>query len=179
MKCKVKEAAEKHGMNFRIIDKQHFGISLDETTAREDINEIGIVVAEALGNQHEELVCDPNCQKFSGIPAEMQRTSKFMQAPMFFKYRSETDMMRYMKKLENRDLSLNRCMIPLGSCTMKLNPATSMYALSWPEFGNIHPFVPAPHQRACIGQRRGHPPHPACAFLVGGIHGIHPRRRVP
>ena len=141
--CKVKEAAEKHGMNFRIIDKQHFGISLDETTAREDINEIGIVVAEALGKQHEELVCDPNCQKFSGIPAEMQRTSKFMQAPMFFKYRSETDMMRYMKKLENRDLSLNRCMIPLGSCTMKLNPATSMYALSWPEFGNIHPFVPA------------------------------------
>ncbi len=141
--CKVKEAAEKHGMNFRIIDKQHFGISLDETTAREDINEIGIVIAEALGKEHEELVCDPNCQKFSGIPAEMQRTSKFMQAPMFFKYRSETDMMRYMKKLENRDLSLNRCMIPLGSCTMKLNPATSMYALSWPEFGNIHPFVPA------------------------------------
>ncbi|MBP5797166.1 MAG: glycine dehydrogenase (aminomethyl-transferring), partial [Bacteroidales bacterium] len=141
--CKVKEAAEKHGMNFRIIDKQHFGISLDETTAREDLNEIGIVVAEALGKQHEELVCDPNCQKFSGIPTEMQRTSKFMQAPMFFKYRSETDMMRYMKKLENRDLSLNRCMIPLGSCTMKLNPATSMYALSWPEFGNIHPFVPA------------------------------------
>ena len=141
--CKVKEAAEKHGMNFRIIDKQHFGISLDETTAREDINEIGIVVAEALGKQHEELVCDPNCQKFSGIPTEMQRSSKFMQAPLFFKYRSETDMMRYMKKLENRDLSLNRCMIPLGSCTMKLNPATSMYALSWPEFGNIHPFVPA------------------------------------
>ena len=141
--CKVKEAAEKHGMNFRIIDKQHFGISIDETTAREDINEIGIVVAEALGKQHEELVCDPNCQQFSGIPTEMQRTSKFMQAPMFFKYRSETDMMRYMKKLEDRDLSLNRCMIPLGSCTMKLNPATSMFALSWPEFGNIHPFVPA------------------------------------
>ena len=141
--CKVKEAAEKHGMNFRIIDKQHFGISIDETTAREDINEIGQVIAEALGKQHEELVCDPNCQKFSGIPTEMQRTSKFMQAPMFFKYRSETDMMRYMKKLEDRDLSLNRCMIPLGSCTMKLNPATSMFALSWPEFGNIHPFVPA------------------------------------
>ena len=141
--CKVKEAAERHCMNFRIIDKQHFGISIDETTAREDLNEIGIVVAEALGKQHEELVCDPNCQKFSGIPAEMQRTSKFMQAPLFFNYRSETDMMRYMKKLENRDLSLNRCMIPLGSCTMKLNPATSMYALSWPEFGNIHPFVPA------------------------------------
>lgn len=141
--CKVKEAAEKHGMNFRIIDKQHFGISLDETTSKEDLNEIGEVVAEALGKQHEELVVDPNCANFSGIQPEMRRTSKFMQAPMFFKYRSETDMMRYMKKLENRDLSLNRCMIPLGSCTMKLNPATSMYALSWPEFGNIHPFVPA------------------------------------
>ena len=141
--CKVKEAAEKHGMNFRIIDKQHFGISIDETTTKEDLNEIGQVVAEAMGKQHEELVVDPNCAKFSGIQPEMRRTSKFMQAPMFFKYRSETDMMRYMKKLENRDLSLNRCMIPLGSCTMKLNPATSMYALSWPEFGNIHPFVPA------------------------------------
>ena len=141
--CKVKEAAEKHGMNFRIIDKQHFGISIDETTGRDDINEIGMVVAEALGVAHQPLVCDPNCQKFNGIQPEMQRTSKFMQAPLFFKYRSETDMMRYMKKLENRDLSLNRCMIPLGSCTMKLNPATSMYALSWPEFGNIHPFVPA------------------------------------
>ncbi len=141
--CKVKEAAEKHGMNFRIIDKQHFGISIDETTTKEDLNEIGQVVAEAMGKQHEELVVDPNCANFSGIQPEMRRTSKFMQAPMFFKYRSETDMMRYMKKLENRDLSLNRCMIPLGSCTMKLNPATSMYALSWPEFGNIHPFVPA------------------------------------
>ena len=141
--CKVKEAAERHGMNFRIIDKQHFGISIDETTTKEDLNEIGQVVAEAMGKLHEDLVVDPNCAQFSGIQPEMRRTSKFMQAPLFFKYRSETDMMRYMKKLENRDLSLNRCMIPLGSCTMKLNPATSMYALSWPEFGNIHPFVPA------------------------------------
>lgn len=141
--CKVKEAAERHGMNFRIIDKQHFGISIDETTTKEDLNEIGQVVAEAMGKPHEDLVVDPNCAQFSGIQPEMRRTSKFMQAPLFFKYRSETDMMRYMKKLENRDLSLNRCMIPLGSCTMKLNPATSMYALSWPEFGNIHPFVPA------------------------------------
>jgi glycine dehydrogenase len=130
-------------MNFRIIDKQHFGISIDETTSREDLNEIGEVVAEALGKKHEELVCDPNCQNFCGIQEGMRRTSAFLTAPVFSKYRSETDMMRYMKQLENRDLSLNRCMIPLGSCTMKLNPATSMFALSWPEFGNIHPFVPA------------------------------------
>ena len=141
--AKLKQVAEQHQMNFRIIDGTHFGISIDETTCRDDINEIGLVVATALGKQHEELVCDGNCKKFNGIQPELCRTSKFMQAPLFFKYRSETDMMRYMKKLENRDLSLNRCMIPLGSCTMKLKPATSMYALSWPEFGNIHPFVPA------------------------------------
>ena len=141
--CKVKEAAEKHCMNFRIIDKQHFGISIDETTCREDLDEIGMVIAEALGKAHQPLVCDPNCQNFCGIQEGMRRTSAFLTAPVFSKYRSETDMMRYMKQLENRDLSLNRCMIPLGSCTMKLNPATSMFALSWPEFGNIHPFVPA------------------------------------
>lgn len=141
--CKVKEAAEKHCMNFRIIDKQHFGISIDETTCREDLDEIGMVIAEALGKAHQPLVCDPNCQNFCGIQEGMRRTSAFLTASVFSKYRSETDMMRYMKQLENRDLSLNRCMIPLGSCTMKLNPATSMFALSWPEFGNIHPFVPA------------------------------------
>lgn len=141
--CKVKEIAEKHCMNFRIIDKQHFGISIDETTCREDLDEIGMVIAEALGKAHQPLVCDPNCQSFCGIQEGMRRTSAFLTAPVFSKYRSETDMMRYMKQLENRDLSLNRCMIPLGSCTMKLNPATSMFALSWPEFGNIHPFVPA------------------------------------
>ena len=141
--CKVKEVAEKHCMNFRIIDKQHFGISIDETTCREDLDEIGMVIAEALGKKHQPLVCDPNCQNFCGIQEGMRRTSAFLTAPVFSKYRSETDMMRYMKQLENRDLSLNRCMIPLGSCTMKLNPATSMFALSWPEFGNIHPFVPA------------------------------------
>ena len=141
--CKVKEAAEKHCMNFRIIDKLHFGISIDETTCREDLDEIGMVIAEALGKAHQPLVCDPNCQNFCGIQEGMRRTSAFLTAPVFSKYRSETDMMRYMKQLENRDLSLNRCMIPLGSCTMKLNPATSMFALSWPEFGNIHPFVPA------------------------------------
>lgn len=141
--CKVKEAAERHCMNFRIIDKQHFGISIDETTGRDDINEICQVIAEALGLQHQELVCDPNCQLFCGIQEGMRRSTPFLTAPVFSKYRSETDMMRYMKKLEDRDLSLNRSMIPLGSCTMKLNPATAMFALSWPEFGNIHPFVPA------------------------------------
>ncbi|MBQ2499285.1 MAG: glycine dehydrogenase (aminomethyl-transferring), partial [Bacteroidales bacterium] len=83
--CKVKEVAEKHGMNFRIIDKQHFGISIDETTSREDLNEIGEVVAEALGKKHDELVCDPNCQSFCGIQEGMRRTSAFLTAPVFSK----------------------------------------------------------------------------------------------
>lgn len=142
--CQVEEIALQHGINFRIIDKYHFGISLDETTALADVNEIVSVVCTAIGKIHTDFVCDPVvCGTFTGIQESIRRTSAYMQAPLFFKYRSETDMMRYMKKLENRDLSLNRAMIPLGSCTMKLNPATAMFALSWPEFANIHPFVPA------------------------------------
>ena len=71
------------------------------------------------------------------------RASKYLQHPVFNSHHSETEMMRYIKKLEIKDLSLNRSMIPLGSCTMKLNAATELFALSWPEFGAIHPFVPA------------------------------------
>jgi len=142
--CKLNEIALQHKMNFRIIDKRHFGISLDETTSLKDVNEIVAVVCELMGVSHEDFVCNPDvCREMNGIQHSMRRTSSYLTAPVFSKYRSETDMMRYMKKLENRDLSLNRTMIPLGSCTMKLNPATSMFALSWPEFANIHPFVPA------------------------------------
>ena len=141
--CALNEKALEHKMNFRIIDKQHFGISLDETTTLEDVNEIVGLTAELLGVAHEDYVCCPKCcQELNGIQEGMRRTSAYLTAPVFSKYRSETDMMRYMKKLEDRDLGLNRSMIPLGSCTMKLNPATAMFALSWPEFGNIHPFVP-------------------------------------
>lgn len=142
--CKVNEKMLEHKINVRIIDKQHFGISLDETTSLADVNELVAVVCEVLGKKHVDFECNPKiCSTLCGIQEGMQRKSAYLQAPLFFKYRSETDMMRYMKKLEDRDLSLNRSMIPLGSCTMKLNPATSMFALSWPEFGNIHPFVPA------------------------------------
>lgn len=142
--CKVNEKMLEHKINVRIIDKQHFGISLDETTSLADVNELVAVVCEVLGKKHIDFECNPKiCSTLCGIQEGMQRKSAYLQAPLFFKYRSETDMMRYMKKLEDRDLSLNRSMIPLGSCTMKLNPATSMFALSWPEFGNIHPFVPA------------------------------------
>ena len=79
------------------------------------------------------------------IPDFLYRKSSFMQNEVFNKYHSETDMMRYIKSLENKDLSLTHSMIPLGSCTMKLNAASALFPLSWSEFGNLHPFPPA-HQ---------------------------------
>lgn len=139
----VCEAAVKNEMNFRCIDDTHFSISLDETTTLADVNQIVAIVAQVICAKHTAYVCEPEyCTNLQTIPAELLRTSDYLTHPVFNTYHSETDMMRYMKKLENRDLSLNRTMIPLGSCTMKLNAAAEMFALSWPEFASIHPFVP-------------------------------------
>lgn len=115
-------------------------ISTDELTTLRDINDIVAVFAEAAGKKAEEVtaLCDCLC-----IDEKFKRTSPFLRERTFNSYHSETDMMRYIKMLERKDFSLANGMIPLGSCTMKLNPAASMFAMSWPEFGNIHPFVPA------------------------------------
>ncbi|MBN2639137.1 MAG: aminomethyl-transferring glycine dehydrogenase [Bacteroidales bacterium] len=135
----LRAEAEKHNINFRYIDAYHIGISLNETTEVDDLNEILQVLAEVSGNEVHKLSTDKKCF----IPENLKRTSDFMSHPVFQNYRSETQMMRYLKKLENKDLALNRSMIPLGSCTMKLNAASEMMPVSWPEFTNIHPFVPA------------------------------------
>lgn len=115
-------------------------ISTDEVTTLKEINEIVGVFAEAAGKKAEEVtsLCDCLC-----IDEKFLRKSAFMQERTFNSYHSETDMMRYIKMLERKDFSLANGMIPLGSCTMKLNPAASMFAMSWPEFGGVHPFVPA------------------------------------
>ncbi len=115
-------------------------ISTDELTTLRDINDIVAVFAEAAGKKAEEVteLCDCFC-----VDDKFRRTSPYLQERTFNSYHSETDMMRYIKMLERKDFSLANGMIPLGSCTMKLNPAASMFAMSWPEFGNIHPFVPA------------------------------------
>jgi glycine dehydrogenase len=115
-------------------------ISTDEVTTLKEINELVSVFAEAAGKKAEEVtsLCDCFC-----IDDKFHRKSAFMQERTFNSYHSETDMMRYIKMLERKDFSLANGMIPLGSCTMKLNPAASMFAMSWPEFGGIHPFVPA------------------------------------
>jgi glycine dehydrogenase len=139
----LREAVLNKKMNFRYINDREFGISIDEVTRLEDINTILEIFATVAGKEFAKFVCDPvECQKIETFSKEFQRSSKFLTHENFNTYHSETDMMRFMKKLENRDLALNRSMIPLGSCTMKLNAATEMFALSWPEYAGIHPFVP-------------------------------------
>ena len=139
----IRSKALGNGMNFRYIDENHIGISLDETTTRKDAEAIVLLFAEA-GQTKKPSVHfnDSGISAKAYIPESLQRTSDFMEHPVFSKYVSETQMMRYMTKLENKDLALNRSMIPLGSCTMKLNAAAEMMPVSWPEFTNIHPFVP-------------------------------------
>ncbi len=139
----IGQLALDHQINFRLIDDKHIGISLDETTTLEDVNTILSVFAQAAGKDFKAFVCDPvECRKITTIPDQLQRESAYLQQACFNSYHSETEMMRYLKKLENRDLALNRTMIPLGSCTMKLNAASEMFVMSWPDFANIHPFVP-------------------------------------
>ncbi|MDD4141732.1 MAG: aminomethyl-transferring glycine dehydrogenase [Bacteroidales bacterium] len=141
--CTINDMALKNEMNFRIISKEELSISLDETTSLNDVNEIIKIFSDAADKPFTPFVCDKAiCQKMASIPTYMQRTSDFMTAKVFNEYHSETDMMRYMTYLENKDLALNRCMTPLGSCTMKLNAAAWMFCLSMPEFSSIHPFVP-------------------------------------
>jgi len=130
-------------MNFRYINGTTFGISIDETTSLTDINTILEICALANNKAFKTFVCNPaECELITTIPASLQRKSPYLTHPVFSRNHSETEMMRYIKKLEEKDLSLNRAMIPLGSCTMKLNAAVELFHLSWPEFGAIHPFVP-------------------------------------
>ncbi|MBP5412520.1 MAG: aminomethyl-transferring glycine dehydrogenase [Bacteroidales bacterium] len=141
----VRKVALENKINFRYICDECIGISIDETTSLNDINDILRVLATAAGRDFEPVCCNGSCscECDETIAPNLKRTSAYLTHPVFNTYHSETEMMRYMKKLEVKDLSLNRAMIPLGSCTMKLNAAAEMMPLSWAEFGAIHPFVPA------------------------------------
>ena len=143
--AKVREVAEKHEINFRYICDECIGISIDETTEKADLDAIVACLAEAAGKKAEALECKGCCCKFAdeAIPADLKRTSDYLTQKVFNSYHDETSMMRYIKRLEEKDLSLNRAMIPLGSCTMKLNAAAEMMPLSWSKIGGLHPFVPA------------------------------------
>ncbi len=136
---KVRDIAIRNKINFRYTDDKYIGISVDESTTVEDVELILQVFAEFAAA--DSVSVDFNNERFA-IPANLNRVSDYLQDEVFNTYHSETEMMRYMKKLENRDLALNRTMIPLGSCTMKLNAAAEMFSLSWPEFAALHPFIP-------------------------------------
>lgn len=134
----IRNAALEAEMNFRYIDEKTVGISSDEKISKEEINTILNIFAKAAGKEFEAKEVEEKVY-FDG---KFSRTSDFLTLEVFNRYRSETAMMRYMKNLEKKDIGLNTSMISLGSCTMKLNSAVSMFPLSWPEFGGIHPFVP-------------------------------------
>ncbi len=136
----IKPIAEKHNINFYYPNKETVQLSLNETTTLSDLNNVIAVFAEAVNQQPEKI---NRLLDNSHIPDKLKRKSEFMTHEVFNSYHSETEMMRYIKKLERKDLSLNHSMISLGSCTMKLNAASEMLPLSNPNWGNIHPFVPA------------------------------------
>ena len=143
IQIKIKKQALSAGINLRYIDNEHIGISLDETVESRDIQTIFNLFAQALGKETSSIrFPDYEDGIEANIPKALQRKGDFLSHPVFHNYHSETKMMRYIKELEKKDLSLTTSMIPLGSCTMKLNPATAMMPVSWPEFSNVHPFVP-------------------------------------
>jgi glycine dehydrogenase len=135
----VLERARQHGINLRPVDAATLGIALDETTRPAD-------VAELLAIFNDDAA--PDFDPAALLPADWQspvanRRSPFLQHPVFQRYHSETEMLRYLRRLEAKDLSLCHSMIPLGSCTLKLNATSQMMPLSWPEFARLHPFGPA------------------------------------
>lgn len=137
---KIRPLALEQKINFFYVDENLIRMSFDEVSNLAEVNTVLLIFAKAAGKKFTPL---KEIVEESHITKSMQRTSAYLTEPVFKKYHSETDMMRYIKKLEHRDISLADSMISLGSCTMKLNPAVTMMPLSWAEFGNIHPFVPA------------------------------------
>lgn len=140
--AQVLEKAEVGEMNFRYFENGDIGLSFDETTAIEDVKAILDVFAAAKGVSNSFDIEAGAEQVSLNLPANLARTSDFMTHPVFNDYHSEHEMLRYIKRLENKDLSLVHSMISLGSCTMKLNATAEMIPVTWPEFGNIHPFAP-------------------------------------
>ena len=137
----IHEAARAERINLRQVDADHVGISLDETTTREVVQ----AVWRAFGVTASVDALDGSAPE--GIPAPLRRDDVILDHPVFERYRTEHEMMRYLRRLADKDLALDRTMIPLGSCTMKLNAATEMAPVTWPEFAQIHPFAPADQTR--------------------------------
>lgn len=134
----AQKCASNGRMNFRVIDDDHLGITIDETVGKKQIQEIlGAFTTDAV-----DVVQLAEGLEANTIPEAFQRTTPYLTHPVFNSHHSETEILRYMNHLQSKDLSLLHSMIPLGSCTMKLNATTEMIPLSWPEFSGIHPFAP-------------------------------------
>lgn len=129
---KIHKKAHDNKVNLRIINNNHVGISLDETTTSEALDNLVSIFGVSVKDETE----------INNYGADLKRTTKYLQHPVFNTNHSETAMLRYIRTLSDRDLALDRTMIPLGSCTMKLNATTEMEAVTWPEFSSLHPFTP-------------------------------------
>jgi glycine dehydrogenase len=127
-------AAHDQLMNIRVLDEDHISISLDETTTNQEVNKIVKFFKPIERKEKVILSFD--------LPVDLQRSSKYLTHPVFHMYRTETEMLRYIRKLSDKDIALDRAMIPLGSCTMKLNATSEMIPVGWEEFSNIHPYAP-------------------------------------
>lgn len=141
-------AVEKQRINFRVLNDSRLGITIDETVEDGDLHDILTVFANFSGAERMATVegisrdLGLTSSEIAGIPASIRRNSSYLTLPVFNSYHSETQLLRYIHHLQSKDLSLTHSMIPLGSCTMKLNATTEMIPISWPEFSSIHPFVP-------------------------------------
>nr|MBF0681202.1 glycine dehydrogenase (aminomethyl-transferring) [Pseudomonas sp.] len=141
----ILESARAARINLRILGRGQLGVSLDETCSEATLEQL---LAIFLGADHGLAIAALDAGEIaSGIPAALQRSSPYLTHPVFNAHHSETEMLRYLKQLENKDLALNQAMIPLGSCTMKLNATSEMIPITWPEFANLHPFAPREQAR--------------------------------
>ena len=131
------------GINLRFIDENHVGVTFDESVSPDDLVNLLNVFSSATSTKSFTLsdLTEPTAPSTS-IPSALQRTSEYLPHPVFNKHHSETEMLRYIHHLASKDMSLIHSMIPLGSCTMKLNSTSSMIPLTWPEFSAVHPFAP-------------------------------------
>jgi glycine dehydrogenase len=164
--ARLRAASAEADITFRYFADGAVGISLDETTTVQDANDIAGVFARSVGKTM--AVIAAGDAKFAlRAPASLARTSRYLTHPVFNTHRSETQMMRYIRTLERKDVGLDTSMIPLGSCTMKLNAAAEMMPVSWPEFSRMHPFAPAEHAegyRQIFGELE---------CMLCGITGLH------
>ena len=135
----VRREAAARGINFRY-EASGIGIALDETVTLDDVQDVAHVFAAAKGTRAQKLTADS--ARTVALPAGLQRKSPFLTHPVFNTHHSETKMMRYIRSLERKDVGLDTSMIPLGSCTMKLNAASEMFPVTWPKFSSLHPFAP-------------------------------------